>query len=770
MNAFLQENLDLAVWVATLFCAFLAMLAILVRTRRADPAVLRVATLGVIAIAIAAFINDQASSERELSRIATLLLPSAPAYAQLMEKMGHENITSDTSPSDPRYLAIVDESLEWLRLNPNAKGIYTCRRTPDGKLILIIDPEADLNGDGKIAGIEERTAIGKEWNAAVPDLDEAFQGKAVMTSKPYKDEWGEWLTAFSPLHDAQGRVEAVLGVDYPAAEWMAFVQKAGWMNLLRWSFIASLFLGACGMTSAMRSDLQQRRRIETELRETDQRYRHLAEQSRNLVLELDVPARRIRYASPNHADVLGYTPSDLVGRDALTMVHPEDQQLLAQSLAKQKITASVRCRHRRGHWLCMEMAGTRFEPTSGESRVQVVCRDTTEQREREEKFQQVEKMHSMGHLASGLAHDFNNLLTIVQGYTDLMLENGNLPDEQRSMLRLVDEAAVRAANLTRQLLSFGKMQRLQRTNLNLNKVLGDIKDMLQSLLGEQITLHTNFDAGLPEIAADLGLVEQVLVNLALNARDSMPNGGHLSIRTSCAELDAKQADRHPQARAGRFVTVSFTDTGEGMDEEMLKHLFEPFYPAKETGQGTGLGLASAYGIVNQHGGWIEVTSHVGAGSKIDVLLPVTTVLLSAEGPAPAAPPSNGKGSESILVVEDEPVLLQLAEEILTRQGYKVRTARSGREAVASIGSGDQDYDLLLTDVVMPGGLSGGQLAQILKHRKPHLRVLYTTGYSPDNIGIGLALHEGINYLPKPYNGHRLTSAVRACLDCVNPVI
>ena len=764
MNEFLHENPDFAVWVMLVVLTYAATLAILVRLRRADPAAMRIAAVGTLALLLATYLSLQETKSRELRRIGGLLIQSAPAYAKEMEKMGHAQIALDTPADDPRYLNIINETLQWIRLNPIVKGIYTCRRTGDGKIVLIVDPEVDIDGNGKIEGLEVRTPIGTPWEAEIPDIEAAFSGKTVMTGKPYKDEWGEWLTAFSPVRNAQGKVEAVLGVDYPAAQWMVLVQKACLMHLLGWGFLATVFLGGCGFVSALSCDLRQRRRIEEQLRDTEERFRHLAEQSRDLVLEFDVPSRRICYASPNHLQVTGFSPSHLIGRDMLTTVHPEDKQLVAQALEKEKFTATFRMQRQGGGWLWMELAGARYQGVNGESRVQAVCRDVTDRKISEDKLQRAQRMESLGQMAAGVAHDLNNVLTVVQGYGELMIESKDLSAKHESMLRLIDEAAARAAGLTRKLLAFGCVQTLQRTIVNLKNVAAGMKPMLQSLLGEQIQLHCLLEENTPDITADFGMIEQVILNITLNARDAMPEGGHLSIRTSRVELDDAEASRRPEARAGTFACLSINDTGFGMDEETQGRLFEPFFTTKEFGTGTGLGLASAYGVINQHGGWIEVTSHLGAGSKFDIFLPITTATSTAAHEMPEPGVCTKAGSESILIVEDEPALLQLAETILTSQGYKVQSAHSGREALASLRNGGLDCDLLMTDLVMPGGISGGQLAKLLRNKKPDLRGLFTTGYSPDAIGGGLNLQEGYNYLPKPYNGHKLARAVRDCLD------
>jgi CheY-like chemotaxis protein len=286
--------------------------------------------------------------------------------------------------------------------------------------------------------------------------------------------------------------------------------------------------------------------------------------------------------------------------------------------------------------------------------------------------------------------------------------------------------------------------------------------MLRRLIGEHIHLECESAAGLPCVFADACSIEQVLMNLTVNARDAMPEGGQLTIRTAAVETDVDYVWRNPEARAGRFVCLTVTDTGCGMDSVTKSHIFEPFFTTKGVGKGTGMGLATVYGIVKQHNGWVEVTSEVGAGTTFQIFLPVTEKSpdIIVEKPSP---PLRG-GQETVLMVEDELLLKELVQCVLEEQGYRILAASSGAEALQIWNEHNGEIDLLLTDMVMPGGMTGRQLAEQLRPRDPHLKVIFTSGYSQEVVGRDFALQEGINFLPKPYHPPTLVHMVRNCLD------
>jgi len=361
-----------------------------------------------------------------------------------------------------------------------------------------------------------------------------------------------------------------------------------------------------------------------------------------------------------------------------------------------------------------------------------------------------------------VAHDFNNILTIIQGHAGLLNMEPNLPESLSESSHQIALAAERAANLTRQLLLFSRKQILQPQLLNLNEVVNNVSTMLRAMIGEHVTLKRQTGQELAPIYADPGMMEQVLVNLSVNARDAMPRGGTLSIGTRFVEIDATYVQRHPEAREGSFICLVVSDTGHGMDARTLGRIFEPFFTTKEIGKGTGLGLATVYGIVSQHQGWTEVESQVGQGTTFKVYLPqATKAALKGSGHKPREIPG---GDETILLVEDEAPLRELVQEILQKKGYHVLGASSGVEALAIWERHKNDIDLLLTDMMMPEGVSGRELAEQVLRDRADVKVIYSSGYSMDVVGMESTLQDGTNFLQKPYDPETLALTVRNSLS------
>ncbi|HZM02568.1 MAG TPA: ATP-binding protein [Candidatus Saccharimonadales bacterium] len=457
-----------------------------------------------------------------------------------------------------------------------------------------------------------------------------------------------------------------------------------------------------------------------------------------------------------------------LGQDAVaSILPPETGAIVVQCLAtgRNKTNMQSTVQHHTLAWS--------FIPINQSKTVHCYASDITERLNLEAQLRHSVKMEAVGQLAAGVAHDFNNILTIIQGHSALLLQSGGLPPQHEKSIHQISAAAVRAGKLINQLLMFSRKQVMQPRNANLNDIISNLSPMLQGLVGEHVTFQFFPSADLPPLYVDLGMMEQVLVNLVLNARDAMPRGGRLTLCTSQQTLDPVASVLNPEARPGRFVCLSVADTGSGMDSTTLSHLFEPFFTTKETGKGTGLGLATVYGIMKQHEGWISVDSHVGSGTTFTLFLPNSGQAVEAGSPqAPVAAPSDARaaqlnmarGDETILVVEDEPALRDLVVNILEYCGYRIYQAQTGPDAVAVWEKHRSEIKLLLTDMVMPGGMSGRQLAERLQEDTPHLRVIYTSGYSPGMAGKDIALLEGFNFLAKPYPPSRLAQVVRESLD------
>jgi signal transduction histidine kinase/ActR/RegA family two-component response regulator/HAMP domain-containing protein len=385
-----------------------------------------------------------------------------------------------------------------------------------------------------------------------------------------------------------------------------------------------------------------------------------------------------------------------------------------------------------------------------------------------EQLRQSQKMESVGQLAAGVAHDFNNMLTIIQGHTSALLARPTLPPEILDPIQAVYFAAERAAALTRQLLMFSRKNVMQVRRLDLREVVGNMSKMLQRLFGETVTLEFQPPDELPFVQGDAGMIGQVVMNLAVNARDAMPKGGKLTIGLDPAAVDAGHVEIHPQARIGDFVRLRVSDTGIGMDSATRARIFEPFFTTKEVGKGAGLGLATVYGIVKQHDGWIEVESEPGAGATFDVLFPVATQAAPTAEEKPGPVESIVGGTETILLVEDEPLLREMARDILESYGYRILAAASGKEALGMWDLIRGKVDLLLTDMIMPDGVSGAELAQQLLVGQPHLKVIFTSGYTANEVNPEMLAKTGARYLQKPFTQDVLARAVRNTLDEVSP--
>ncbi len=394
----------------------------------------------------------------------------------------------------------------------------------------------------------------------------------------------------------------------------------------------------------------------------------------------------------------------------------------------------------------------------------VIVEDMTEQLKIEAQLRQAQKMEVIGRMAAGIAHEFNNLLTVIQGDVGLLQSANPSPVDRNALLEQIMQASQRAATFTRQLLAFSRKQVLQPRVLDVGDLIVRMKKMLARLLGEKFEVQIHRSTDVLCIRADEGGLEQVLMNLVLNARDAMINGGLVEISTEPVTLDDQAAAKNPEARAGKFACVHVTDHGTGMTPQIISRIFDPFFTTKDVGKGTGLGLSTIHGIVKQHEGWVEVVSEIGKGSTFKVFLPACDA--TPADPAPAvqsAAPEAGRG-EVILVVEDEVTVRDLACIALRKRGYKVLDAANGPEAIEVWKKSSEQIDLLLTDMVMPAGMSGGQLAKDLVERNPKLKIIYTSGYSPEILKQDSLLAQGINFLPKPYDLPALLKAVRLCLD------
>jgi PAS domain S-box-containing protein len=389
--------------------------------------------------------------------------------------------------------------------------------------------------------------------------------------------------------------------------------------------------------------------------------------------------------------------------------------------------------------------------------------DITERKELADQLRQSQKMQAFGQLAGGVAHDFNNILTIIQGNLSLLRSCKLSTEDEASAIDQAYKSSERAANLTRQLLMFSRRQPIQRRDLDMNEVVANMTRMLQRLIGEHITLEARYSPETMAINADQGMMEQVLVNLAVNSRDAMPDGGRLVLQTARVRISEQEARSRPKARAGDFVQLSVRDTGIGILPENLPFIFEPFFTTKDVGKGTGLGLATVFGIAEQHHAWIEVESVVNSGTVFHIYFPA--LARSATHLTNGTPLAEVKGgSETILVVEDEDSVRDLMRSVLERFGYRVYCASSGIEALEIWDRHRTAVNMLATDMIMPNGIGGRDLAERLLHDNPHLKVLFCSGYTDDLLGADSQWHARGNFLNKPFDLRDFLRKVRECLD------
>jgi len=511
------------------------------------------------------------------------------------------------------------------------------------------------------------------------------------------------------------------------------------------------------------------RDLYAELRSKEEYFRSLIETSTDMIVVLDAEGR-FRYVSPSSERLIGYSPAELLGTVAFDLVHPDDADWLkgrvyAAVIANRTIDdrpVVFRLRHKNGTWRTIDSHGRNMIAHPAIRGVLINARDVTERRQLEERLRQAQKMEAVGRLAGGIAHDFNNLLTAILGYSDLVAGREQLDDETRSEVREIRKAAERAAALTRQLLAFSRKQVLQPKVLDLNRLVTDTEALMRRLIGENIDLRTSLAPDLPPIRADRSQIEQVVVNLVVNARDAMPDGGTLTIETRNAVFGRGDLEHEPELGPGSYVVLAVSDTGHGMSAEVQANIFDPFFTTKPPGQGTGLGLPTVLGIVKQSGGRIVFTSRVGAGTRFEVHLPAASPE-AAEPSASAGSSRMGAGHETILVVEDEESVRRLIGDVLSRAGYRVRNASEPLEALRQAVEMEQ-IDLLVTDVVLPG-MNGRQLAEELTARRScRLKVLFISGHTEDTIVRHKISSDTEQFLQKPFDPAALVQKVRVLLD------
>jgi two-component system cell cycle sensor histidine kinase/response regulator CckA len=518
----------------------------------------------------------------------------------------------------------------------------------------------------------------------------------------------------------------------------------------------------------LEQEVHAREQAQKVLRQRDEELRAVIRATPMPIIRVD-REDKVTLWNPAAERVFGWSEEEVMGRPIPYLapeMQEESRRVRHRALAGETVDGVETVRQRKdGRLVQVRMwLAPVYDESGNISGSTGLLQDVSQERQMEEQLRQSQKMEAVGQLAGGVAHDFNNLLTPILGYCDLILENEALTEPSlRDDVQQIKEAAERASQLTRQILAFSRRQPLQPRTLNINDVVSEMEPLLRRTLGEDVHLLTAYAPHLGATEVDAHELQQALLNLVVNARAAMPSGGKLTLETSNVELDDIYCRTHPEVEPGQWVMLAVSDSGTGMAPEVLARVFEPFYTTKAPGEGTGLGLSMVYGIVRQSGGHVGVYSEPGQGTTFRIYLPRSQGSAERLAPALAEEAASG-GSETILVVEDDPGVRDLTERILAARGYTVLTAPDATEGAALLAHCDTTIDLLLTDVVLPGGMQGGALGRAAGYLRPELPIIYMSGYARSAIVHSGRVDEGVDYLAKPFTPESLARKVRRALD------
>lgn len=508
--------------------------------------------------------------------------------------------------------------------------------------------------------------------------------------------------------------------------------------------------------------------IRQQLLDQEKLFRLISENAADMIALVAADGTRL-YNSPAYARVLGYSEEELKGSSGFEQIHPEDRAYVQEAALETLRTGCGRrieyqMRHKDGNWLTLESTASAITDSHGQvTQLVIVNRDITDRKRLEEQFRQSQKMEAIGRLSGGIAHDFNNLLGVIIGFAEVLEAQVAKDPSLSDCVAEILKAGKNAGSLTRQLLAFSRQQVLEPTVLDLNRIIAEIEKMLKRIIGEDIELTTNLDKSLGRIKADEGQIKQILLNLAVNARDAMPQGGKLVIETKTVDIDAQSTRRFSYpVKQGSYVMFSVADGGMGMDQATQSRIFEPFFTTKEKGKGTGLGLATVYGIVKQSGGYIDLSSEPGKGACFKVYLPKVEGEMTAKTPQAEAAKLADSLNKTVLLVEDEPSMLKVACHLLEPLQFSVIPAGGPKEALQISQQYPGKIDLIITDVVMPE-MSGPELVEVLKKARPESKVLFVSGYTGQTFGRSEGMFPEASFLMKPFTRLQLEKKVNEVL-------
>ncbi len=673
------------------------------------------------------------------------MLAKALDYRQIMNLTGTE---ADLLSCDYKYLN--EQIIRIRNANPRYRYLYLMGKRKESPPFFFMGTEAPSS--------EYYSPPGQLYTEEAPTLAKVFALQIADVSNPVTDRWGTWISALVPIKKPDtGELIAVFGMDFDAGDWNWIIVSRMLSPIGITLFTALLFIALV---------------IFLRYKQMDREKKFIAEAAKDLekffavspdILCIIDHAGNFKKINQSWEEILGFSMNETFKKNLLCFIHEEDKKIFDDIIHNQAKTDSQSFYSGRFKTKKEEYKKLEWRIEYHESCIYATARDITEKEKLQQNLLQATKMEAIGRLAGGVAHDFNNLLTAIKVNLDLAqmdLEEDSVVEEYLSQIQ---KAADSAASLTSQLLCFSRKNIIKPKIIDLNDILYKLYKMLKRLIGEDINLKVEYGKNLSSINMDPGQIEQVIVNLSVNARDAMEQGGILIIETANIELDSEYAQTHYQATPGKYVLLSVSDTGQGMTNETKKHLFEPFFTTKQLGKGTGLGLATIYGAIKQAGGFIEVYSEIGIGTIFKVYIPAVSLSHETSSLDMETSAYKFKGNETILLTEDEDMVRGMTAMILRRYGYNVLEASNGGEALEIAAQYKATIDILITDVVMPG-MNGKMLATQIKARIPDMKILYTSGYTENVIVHHGVLEENVNFISKPFNTISLIEKIRSILD------